>query len=262
MILANPVPEKKTNHAAEETHHCGDRRHHARPRDIGALALPLLGSARESAHRSTCVENLKQLGMVLSLYATENKDRFPRIDDTKNNLIFDANLLFPEYAQDAPIAVCPASPGFDPKTTFRLKSNARHPFFEVGDVHPDCITGDSYTYLGLVTFNDKDAETFFGIYDNLSKLSHAAEAYRLIGPGGSASLPVVWDRPTAKKKARNHPGLPFGEPGRESHAAPVNLQLLDLIRSSDLTLRSHGSWRAGRSSLFFPSHARCFSRRC
>lgn len=169
-----------------------------------AIGLPLLTSAKSSTRRSTCVNNLKQLGMVLGMYAAENGDRFPPIDDTKNNFMFDANFLYPEYLTDPTITMCPASRGFDPKTFFRLRSNGQHPYSYVGEIHPDCITGDSYTYLGFVVLNNKDTEMFFKLYDDLSLIPHEKEAYALQGPGGSASLPLVWDKPTTKPEGLNH----------------------------------------------------------
>ena len=42
---------------------------------LAAMLLPALSSARASAMSSTCISNLKQLGMAANLYADDNKDQ-------------------------------------------------------------------------------------------------------------------------------------------------------------------------------------------
>ena len=44
---------------------------------LAAILLPALAKARESARRSACVNNLKQMGLILNMYASENRDKYP-----------------------------------------------------------------------------------------------------------------------------------------------------------------------------------------
>ena len=139
------------------------------------ILLPAFDWQREKRHRAACAGNLKQLGLALNLYAKENKGRFPPIDDTKNNFIFDANLFYPEYLTDPMMAMCPADPRRDPDTNFRLMSDHSVDGTPKGEVHADCFTGDSYIYLGCMVINDKEVEAFFEAYDELPQEDYDAD---------------------------------------------------------------------------------------
>ncbi len=44
---------------------------------LAAILLPVLGQAKEQAHRAACMNNLKQLGVGFALYGDENEDLLP-----------------------------------------------------------------------------------------------------------------------------------------------------------------------------------------
>ena len=44
---------------------------------LAAMLLPALSKAREKARQISCVNNLKQFGLGVTMYAEENQDYFP-----------------------------------------------------------------------------------------------------------------------------------------------------------------------------------------
>ena len=84
---------------------------------LAAILLPALSRAREAARRSSCANNLKQMGLVFNMYANESKgERFPPIkiwncdNPPKNSVdaIFNGPSVYPEYLTDVSICVCPS----------------------------------------------------------------------------------------------------------------------------------------------------------
>ncbi len=48
---------------------------------LAALLLPALGSAKESAKATACINNLHQAGIALQLYTSDNRNRLPYMSD-------------------------------------------------------------------------------------------------------------------------------------------------------------------------------------
>ena len=51
---------------------------------LAAMLLPALSRAREAARRSTCVSNLKQIGLGMHMYTQDWNEKFPRSAATAN----------------------------------------------------------------------------------------------------------------------------------------------------------------------------------
>jgi prepilin-type processing-associated H-X9-DG protein len=102
---------------------------------LAAILLPALARARESARRSSCANNLKQMGVVCKMYVNENRAMsFPSLmtfgcvvaANTNYGTVADPNIpnsafrggftinvgqIYPEYLTDAAVMLCPSSVG-------------------------------------------------------------------------------------------------------------------------------------------------------
>ena len=75
---------------------------------LASMLLPALSKARAAAHATRCVNNLKQVALVIQLYADDQKDYFP--GNSINNPSFYAFVHYKStgYIKNMNITVCPS----------------------------------------------------------------------------------------------------------------------------------------------------------
>jgi prepilin-type N-terminal cleavage/methylation domain-containing protein/prepilin-type processing-associated H-X9-DG protein len=112
---------------------------------IGILAgilLPVLSRARESARRTQCMSNIKQIGMGLIMYANENTEIFPSDSAYAGSApaMRGLNLLYDTYISNNKVFNCPSD------TTVSAASNAGMSVSTAGGTEAFTSGQSSYGY--------------------------------------------------------------------------------------------------------------------
>lgn len=73
---------------------------------LAAMLLPALARAREMARRANCISNLKQIGLAMSMYATDFREYRPFL--VRNDGTDSLALLYPTYIGTPRVFSCPS----------------------------------------------------------------------------------------------------------------------------------------------------------
>jgi prepilin-type processing-associated H-X9-DG protein len=187
---------------------------------LAALLLPALARSREAARRSSCQNNLKQMGLIIRMYANEFAMMYPPPSPIPGNWTFDANVIYPEYLTDPSVLRCPSSP-YHNLADFTLKDNFEHPGAQIGTFHTDCVSSMFYIYTGYEILYDEQAQALVDTrnmlpdgYFGTTDIAIPATGRTIDKPADPnnpsagalylSRLPVVWDRIGSEGKETNH----------------------------------------------------------
>lgn len=109
---------------------------------LAAILLPALSRARESANRTSCLNNLVQLGQAFHMYAQENNGELPWSGGENNAECLRA--LYGQYVGDARTFACPSDSDHDDEVQLEATYHST-------DIDASPGFRCSYDYLGAYT---------------------------------------------------------------------------------------------------------------
>jgi len=82
---------------------------------LASILFPVFARARENARRTSCLSNLKQIGLGIMMYVQDYDETYPRYEQLKDGSTTDKWLwretVQPYVKSDKQLFTCPSSPG-------------------------------------------------------------------------------------------------------------------------------------------------------
>jgi prepilin-type N-terminal cleavage/methylation domain-containing protein/prepilin-type processing-associated H-X9-DG protein len=75
---------------------------------LAGMLLPSLSAAREKARRTSCINNLKQIGLAIRMYSGENREMFPSAPGGAGTTLDSYGLLTNQYQVAYRVWICPS----------------------------------------------------------------------------------------------------------------------------------------------------------
>lgn len=124
---------------------------------LAAILLPALARAREASRRASCQNNLKQMGIVFTMYAGENQDYLPHRQTHEcdgslgNTMTFNGRAVYPEYLTEWETIWCPS---WLPQADIFERYDGANNGVVDGIIDPCEIKKEPYDYTGFLIMED------------------------------------------------------------------------------------------------------------
>nr|AUN37044.1 hypothetical protein [uncultured bacterium] len=125
---------------------------------LAAILMPALARSHEAARRSSCQNNLKQMGLIFKMYSNESPgERFPPAVEIDRTWTLDLKTVYPEFMTDPAVTICPSAMNHDYLLEEVTKALTQSP--------PDWnrahrAAAQSYTYFGWNIYSEAILDKF------------------------------------------------------------------------------------------------------
>jgi prepilin-type N-terminal cleavage/methylation domain-containing protein/prepilin-type processing-associated H-X9-DG protein len=168
---------------------------------LAAILFPVFARARENARRTSCMSNLKQLGLAAMQYAQDYDETYPRtavnlgapfpdgVDWTNSGYWYWPQLLFP-YHRSAQIWICPSGNTANTRTPYSGHYSANElviaTYTDPNGVNLSTIQSPATTYMFM------DGGPYMVTYSNaITPGGSFWYTPGACGPGGASKTPNV-----------------------------------------------------------------------
>ena len=190
---------------------------------VAAVILPLFSRAREAARRSSCPNNLKQLGLVLKMYANEHKGTYPPSVSVDGAWVVDLRTIYPEYLTDPDVLFCPDERGLAELESLKKALSKNPPDWD----RAHHLIAGQYVYLGWVIRNDQDFQCFLTQAHPAPGTDLKIGGATLYGLREGVELSLVKDKNDSTEAAQLQGHIPvmFDNPATNPHS-PKGIHVL------------------------------------
>ena len=163
---------------------------------LAGILLPVLGQAKKKAHRTTCLSNLKQVGIAINSYADDHDDYLPgpvvagaraSYDQTSSQeLIFHIApyLGLPEPGPQTVIARVFVCPGYEKNAPGLVSLSGRKVYLLNDDMDPDpAVRTPPFGYPLAPTADPQRITTVATIAPNAFAITDVDQALPNLNPG-------------------------------------------------------------------------------
>ena len=138
---------------------------------LAAILFPVFARARENARRSSCMSNLKQIGLGVMMYVQDYDEKYPLyefINVAPSSYLFWTDTIQP-YTKSTQVLICPSGSAASMNSVLYGNYGASSNIINGGGVGMATITSPASTYMildtGQWTINPSQLkDTAYGVY--------------------------------------------------------------------------------------------------